>query len=73
MAKNNSLWEEICFRIDANSLPIRADQIRERLRFFPSMVGSQALVEPLTVGLLWNQVSHTYLLAWLGVLLLIHY
>lgn len=72
MAKTDSLWEELCFRIDANNLPIRADQIRERLRFFPSMVGSQALVEPLTVGLLWNQVSHTCLLAWLGVLLLIH-
>lgn len=72
MSKTDSLMEEICFRIDADNLPIRADQVRSRLRFFPSMVGSQSLIEPLLVGLLWDQVSHTGLLSWLAVLLLLH-
>ena len=70
--KNSSLWEEARFHIDANNLPIRADQIRARLSFLPSMVGSQALVEPLLVGLLWSQVSHKGLLLWLAALLLLH-
>jgi signal transduction histidine kinase len=70
---NATTWrEEIGFRIDAENLLIRADQTRERLRFFPSMVGSQALIEPLLVGLLWHQVSHWQLLSWLAVLMLIH-
>ena len=72
MQKSDSLLEEIYFRIDADNLPIRVDQIRSRLRFFPAMVGSQILVEPLLVGLLWDQVSHTGLLAWLAVLLSLH-
>lgn len=72
MTDTPSFWEEISFRINAENLPIRADQIRERLRFFPAMVGSQIILEPLTVGLLWNQASHTGLLVWLAVLLLMH-
>lgn len=72
MQKPDSLLEEICFRIDADNLPIRADQVRSRLSFFPAMVGSQFLIEPLLVGLLWNQVSHTGLLSWLAVLLSLH-
>ena len=65
-------WEEINFRVDLENLSIRADQTRERLRFFPSMVGSQALIEPLLVGLLWHQVSHWQLLIWLCMLMLVH-
>jgi signal transduction histidine kinase/CheY-like chemotaxis protein len=67
-----SLWEDICFRIDEDNLTIRADQVRARLRFFPIMVGSQALVEPLMVGLLWDHAPHTALVVWLLVLLSIH-
>jgi signal transduction histidine kinase/CheY-like chemotaxis protein len=71
--KNATTWrEEISFRIDAENLSIRGEQTRERLKFFPSMVGSQALIEPLLVGLLWHQVSHLLLLSWLSVLMLIH-
>ncbi|TAJ77953.1 MAG: hybrid sensor histidine kinase/response regulator [Gallionellaceae bacterium] len=72
--KSNPSWlDELRFRIDEGNLPIRADQIRSRLRFFPVMVGSQSLIEPFLVGLLWDQASHSALLAWLGVLLLIHF
>lgn len=72
MASDSSLWEEIRFRIDADTLPIRADQIRSRLNLFPTMVGSQAVIEPLLVGLLWNHAAHDELLLWLGALLLFH-
>lgn len=72
MTSKSSLWEEVSFRVNADNLPIRADQIRSRLILFPTMVGSQALLEPLTVALLWGQVSHFKLLVWLAVLMLIH-
>lgn len=68
-----SWLNEISFRIDAENLPIRAEQIRSRLRSFPIMVGSQSLIEPLLVVLLWGHVSRGGLLVWLGVLLLLHF
>lgn len=67
-----SLREEARFHIDADNLTVRSEQIRSRLRYFPEMVGTQLLVEPLLVALLWNHVSHTGLLLWLAVLLAIH-
>lgn len=70
--KDYSVWDEIRFRIDADNLPIRADQIRSRISSLPTMVGSQLLIEPLTVGLLWDQASHIGLLIWLAVLMSIH-
>jgi signal transduction histidine kinase/CheY-like chemotaxis protein len=70
---SSSLWlEAIKFQIDTNNLPIRAEQTRERLRFFPTMVGSQLIIEPLLVGLLWHQVSHQAILIWLATLVLMH-
>lgn len=67
-----SFWDEIRFRIDADNLAVRSDQIRARLHYFPVMVGSQALIEPLLVGLLWEHVSHAGLLSWLLVLWALH-
>lgn len=67
-----SLLEEIRFHIDADNLPIRAEQIRARLRLFPVMVGAQALVEPLLVGVLWNHADHQWLMVWLLVFLAVH-
>jgi signal transduction histidine kinase len=72
MSKAPSLWEEIRFQIDADNLPIRAEQIRARLRLYPVMVGAQTLVEPLLVGVLWNHAAHQWLMAWLLVLLAVH-
>ncbi|MFA6013795.1 MAG: hybrid sensor histidine kinase/response regulator [Gallionellaceae bacterium] len=72
MSEQASIREEIAFYVNTENLPIRAEQIRARLRFLPVIAASQMLVEPLTVGLLWNQAPHTGLLAWLGILLLIH-
>lgn len=70
--KNPSFWEDICFRIDECNLNVRADQIRSRLNFFPIMVGSQMIIEPLLVGLLWGQVAHANLIIWLTILIVIH-
>jgi signal transduction histidine kinase/CheY-like chemotaxis protein len=67
-----SLLEQIRFGINADNLSIRADQTRARIRLFPTMVLSQSVIEPLLVALLWNQVSHQYLLSWLAVLMLLH-
>ena len=72
MEQTTSLREKISFRIDADNLPIRSDQTRARLRTFPSMVLSQAIIEPLLVALLWGQISHQALLSWLALLMLLH-
>src|SRR5450631_1953885 len=72
MRSTASLLQTINFRIDSNNLQIRSDQTRARLRFFPTMLGSQAVIEPLLVALLWNQVSHQALLIWLATLMLMH-
>lgn len=72
MSNNSSLWEEVSFRVDEANLRIRADQIRSRLRMFPAMVGSQFLIEPLLVALLWDRTSHQALLSWLVVLMSLH-
>ncbi len=64
--------DEVCFRINAENLPIRVDQVRARLQMFPVMVGSQLVTEPLTAALLWDEVPHTNLLAWWLALLVIH-
>jgi len=50
MSSSSYLLAAIKFPIDANNLSIRADQTRERLRFFPTMVGGQSIIEPLLVG-----------------------
>jgi signal transduction histidine kinase/CheY-like chemotaxis protein len=72
MSSSSYLLAAIKFPIDANNLSIRADQTRERLRFFPTMVGGQSIIEPLLVGLLWHQVAHQVLLIWLATLMLMH-
>jgi hypothetical protein len=67
-----SLLDEFRFRIDAENLPIRAEQVRTRLHFFPTMAGGQTLLEMLTVAMLWNHAPHAGLLGWLAVLMLFH-
>jgi len=69
---NPSIAEEVCFPINEANLAIRIDQVRARLRFFPIMVGSQSLLEPLTAWLLWDHASHTGLIAWISALLILH-
>jgi len=54
--------------INESNLPIRAEQIRARLRSYPLMIVGQVLVAMLLVGLMWHRVELLVLLIWLGVL-----
>lgn len=65
-------FDALRFRITEQNFLIRADQIRARLLSFPVMVGSQAVIEPLFVGLLWDHAPHAGLLSWLFLLMLVH-
>jgi signal transduction histidine kinase/CheY-like chemotaxis protein len=67
-----SLAGELLFNVTAESLPIRTDQVRARLRLFPVLVLSQLFLEPLFVALFWEQAEHSLLLGWLLFLYSIH-
>lgn len=67
-----SLIGELSFHISEDNLRIRADQLRARLRLYPVMLGSQALLEPLFVWLFWAHSDHKQLLIWLGCMYLLH-
>lgn len=67
-----SFLDALRFNITEENFLIRADQIRARLLSFPVMVGSQMLIEPLLVGLLWDEVAHAGLLSWLALLMALH-
>lgn len=59
--------------IDEANLPVRAEQIRARLRNYPLMVGGQLLVSLLLVGLMWGKVEKGLLLGWLGAVYTMHF
>jgi two-component system, sensor histidine kinase len=69
-----SLIEELTFPIDSDNLRIRAGQLLARMRMYPAMVGSQALLEPLFVWLMWGQAPHhgRWLLLWLATMYVLH-
>lgn len=67
-----ALIGELSFHITDENLPIRADQLRARLRLYPVMLLSQALLEPLFVGLFWDHSDHLYLLGWLACMYTLH-
>jgi signal transduction histidine kinase/CheY-like chemotaxis protein len=67
-----SLKGELCFHITADNLRIRSDQIRARLRLYPVMLLSQALLEPLFVWLFWGHADHQHLLWWLSSFYTLH-
>lgn len=66
------LLSDLRFRIDEDNLRLRADQLRARLKMYPTMVVGQMLLEPLFVALFWRQCSHESLLSWLGVMFAVH-
>ncbi len=67
-----SLRAQILFNIDADNLPIRAEQIRTRLRSYPVMIGAQVTVVLLVLGLMWGKVAHPVLFMWVGMLFAIY-
>lgn len=58
--------------LNAENLPIRAGQLRERLKNYPMMIVSQLLVAALLCVLMWDAVSHRVLLGWLAALYAAH-
>lgn len=67
-----SLAGELSFQITEDNLRIRADQLRARLRLYPAMVGTQAVLEPLFVWLFWDHAEHQHLLLWLTCIYTVH-
>ena len=69
MSSLEKIWR---FDIDESNLPIRREQVRARIAMYPTMVGSQLMLAPLLVWLMWDKVGHDTLLGWLMLALCIH-
>lgn len=69
---NSALLNPFKFEIDAENLPIRAEQIRARLQSYPLMISGQMLTTLLLISMMWDRVAHDNLLAWLGFLVGLH-
>lgn len=67
-----ALTELLSFEINETNLPVRREQVRSRIGMLPTMVGSQMLLAPLLVWLMWNAVAHAVLLGWLALVYAIH-
>ncbi len=69
---HGQLKSQLYFDITEENLPIRAEQIRTRLRTYPLMIIVRIIVVPFLVGLMWEKVAQEVLLIWAGALLIIH-
>lgn len=58
------LRNDFLFPVNAGNLALRADQLRTRMRFYPTMLGGQALLVVLFAWLMWDAVPHSPLLWW---------
>ncbi len=68
---------ESCFAtmncdISTENLPVRAEQLRARLRAYPLMIVSQIVMALLLSGLMWDTVPRGVLLGWMTVLYSVH-
>jgi len=66
------ILNDLRFRIDEDSLKVRAEQLRARLKLYPLMWLGQMLAEPFFVRLMWDAASHQHLMLWLGCAYLLH-
>lgn len=66
------LYRKMNCDIDIVNLPIRAEQIRTRLRGYPLMIVTQMIIALLLCGLMWGKVAHGVLLGWLVALYAAH-
>lgn len=62
----NALRNFFHFDIDEANLPVRREQVRARIAMYPTMLGSQLLLAPLLVWMMWEVVEHGALLLWLA-------
>ncbi|MCF8178093.1 MAG: HD domain-containing protein [Sulfuritalea sp.] len=65
-------FNELSFRIDESNLSTRAEQLRVRLKTYPILVTSQALLQLLFVVVLWNHSEHRQLLLWIACTYVFH-
>ncbi len=72
MYRLNDIIDNLRFSIDESNFPMRAEQLRARLRLYPLMFAGQILIEPLFVAMMWNISPHRHLLLWLTVIFLLH-
>lgn len=63
-----ALARQYSFRIDEGNLEVRIEQIRERMRSYPELIGAQLGVSALLVWLLWDAMDRQILTGWLAVL-----
>jgi len=64
--------DEVSFRINSDNLRTRAEQLRLRLKTYPLLVISQALLQMLFVVLLREQSDHRHLVLWIACTYLFH-
>ncbi|MEQ1629648.1 MAG: HAMP domain-containing sensor histidine kinase [Gallionella sp.] len=60
---------QILFEINEENLPIRAEQIRTRLRTYPLMIVARVLVVLGVLALMWTKVAHPVLITWVVLML----
>jgi hypothetical protein len=68
----STFLHELRFLVDEGNLPVRAEQLRARLKLYPAMLGGQLAGETFFVWLMWGIASHWQLLIWLGVVYVLH-
>lgn len=68
----NLLTDLLRFEINEANLPIRVEQIRSRINSYPLMLVSELILAPLMLALMWGQISHSVLQAWLVAVYFIH-
>ncbi len=67
-----NFFDDLRFHIDERNLAVRAEQLRTRLRLYPSMLAGQMLVEPFFVWLMWDISDQQHLLLWMACAYLLH-
>ena len=72
MTSASTFFDDLRFVIDESNLPVRAEQLRARLKLYPTMLAGQMAVEPFFVWLMWGISPHWQLLLWLGCAYLLH-
>lgn len=63
---------DLGFRIDSDSLSVRAEQLRTRMAMYLSLILIQIVLQPLFVWMFWEQAPHGPLLLWLAMFYALH-
>ena len=72
MLSISTFFDDLRFLIDEVNLPVRAEQLRARLKLYPAMLTGQLAGETFFVWLMWGIAPHWQLLLWLGGAYMLH-